>query len=270
MEWDCRLHRLCAWIFLLPLLLTTSVQAQLPLTTPLSPLNIPPVGPQDGNRQSSSSLVISASELAGSFKIEKEVKDPSHLLNIHLPSTFQHFHQFIARVSDVSPALDARQRDANRTFVASTADGSLINIHGLSPGHEYVVAVLGRRAEETVVIKEESVTMDPLPLDFGASTSQIEASHTNITMRAVKVEHALQGTFRVEYMQLEPVRRYPILDVHDINEQKEVELYLGNLNPGRDYQITVTSLQAGQPSQPWQGVVTTRPLVSLMSRGHVA
>jgi hypothetical protein len=62
----------------------------------------------------------------------------------------------------------------------------------------------------------------------------------------------------VEYRQLAPLKRFPILDVHDIQEQREVELYLGNLAPGRDYAISVTSLREELPSQPWRGLITTR------------
>ena len=69
-----------------------------------------------------------------------------------------------------------------------------------------------------------------------------------------------QDTFRVEYHQLDPLKRFPILDVHDIQEQREVELYLGNLAPGRDFAISVTSLREELPSQPWRGIVTTRQL----------
>ncbi|KAI1720266.1 protein-tyrosine phosphatase domain-containing protein [Ditylenchus destructor] len=202
---------------------------------------------------------LSLSQFAESFKIVKDLSDPSRLLNVYLPSSFHTFKQFIARVTDISSVIENRMRDANRTFLASLADNSLINIHGLNPGHQYTIAILGRRDDESTLIKEESVVMDPVPLEFDP-VSSIQASHTNITMRATKPERALQDTFRVEYMQTDPVKRFPILDVHDIQEQKQVELYLGNLNPGRDYAVTITSLKSDLPSHPWKSIITTKPL----------
>lgn len=53
------------------------------------------------------------------------------------------------------------------------------------------IAILGRRDDESTLIKEESVVMDPVPLEFDP-VSSIQASHTNITMRATKPERALQ------------------------------------------------------------------------------
>uniref|UniRef100_A0A915EGL5 protein-tyrosine-phosphatase n=1 Tax=Ditylenchus dipsaci TaxID=166011 RepID=A0A915EGL5_9BILA len=186
-------------------------------------------------------------------------KNPSRLLNVYLPQFFHSFKQFIARVTDISNVVESRLRDANRTFLASLADSSLINIHGLNPGHRYSIAILGRREAESTLIKEESVIMDPVSLDF-SSTGAVQTSFTNITMRLNKPERALQDIFRVEYMQVEPPKRYPILDVNDIEDQKQVELYLGNLNPGRDFLISVTSLKDDLPSKPWKEIVTTKPL----------
>uniref|UniRef100_A0A914I7S7 protein-tyrosine-phosphatase n=1 Tax=Globodera rostochiensis TaxID=31243 RepID=A0A914I7S7_GLORO len=205
-------------------------------------------------------------EFAHSLRIEKDHQDPSRLLDVFLPqrqsSISSHFRQFIARVTDISIVEESRMRDANRTFLASLADSSVINVHGLNPGHKYSVAILGRREAESILIREDQVLMDPVPLDFGipGNSSAILATATNITMRAQKPDRALQDTFRVEYHQLDPLKRFPILDVHDIQEQREVELYLGNLSPGRDYAVSITSLREELPSQPWRGIVTTKPL----------
>uniref|UniRef100_A0A1I7YE17 Fibronectin type-III domain-containing protein n=1 Tax=Steinernema glaseri TaxID=37863 RepID=A0A1I7YE17_9BILA len=79
-------------------------------------------------------------------------------------------------------------------------------------------------------------------------------------MRTIKVDKSLQDMFRVEYNQVSPYRKFPILDVNDIMEQKYVELYLGNLSPGRDYEVTVTSIREDLPSRPWKGLITTKPL----------
>ena len=192
-----------------------------------------------------------------SFKIQKDSNDPSRLLNVFLPHNFHQFKQFIAKVTDISPEIEFPLKDVNRTFLASPTDSSIINIHGLNPGHQYSIAVYGRIEGDSQLIKEESVIMDPLSLDFNRAGSTIIVTHNNITMHTVKPEKALQDTFRVEYVQLDPPKRYPILDVHDIQEQKDVELYLGNLNPGRDYDVMVTSLRNGLPSHPWKGVITT-------------
>nr|CAD2199662.1 unnamed protein product [Meloidogyne enterolobii] len=206
--------------------------------------------------------------ISRSLRIEKDQEDPSRLLNVFLPPTSQinnrpnRFHQFIARVTDVSVVDDPRSWDVNRTFLASVTDSSVINVHGLNAGHKYKVAILGRREAESLLIREEDILMDPVPLDFGIpsnSTSILVTQH-NITLRAHKPERALQDTFRIEYHQLDPLKRFPILDIHDLQEQREVELYIGNLSPGRDYEISVTSLREELPSVPWKGIVTTRPL----------
>uniref|UniRef100_A0A914NMA6 Fibronectin type-III domain-containing protein n=1 Tax=Meloidogyne incognita TaxID=6306 RepID=A0A914NMA6_MELIC len=206
--------------------------------------------------------------ISRSLRIEKDQEDPSRLLNVFLPPTSQinnrpnRFHQFIARVTDVSVVDDPRSWDVNRTFLASVTDSSVINVHGLNAGHKYKVAILGRREAESLLIREEDILMDPVPLDFGVpsnSTSILVTQH-NITLRAHKPERALQDTFRIEYHQLDPLKRFPILDIHDLQEQREVELYIGNLSPGRDYEISVTSLREELPSVPWKGIVTTRPL----------
>uniref|UniRef100_A0A915MGK7 Fibronectin type-III domain-containing protein n=2 Tax=Meloidogyne javanica TaxID=6303 RepID=A0A915MGK7_MELJA len=171
--------------------------------------------------------------ISRSLRIEKDQEDPSRLLNVFLPPTSQinnrpnRFHQFIARVTDVSVVDDPRSWDVNRTFLASVTDSSVINVHGLNAGHKYKVAILGRREAESLLIREEDILMDPVPLDFGVPN---------------------------------PLKRFPILDIHDLQEQREVELYIGNLSPGRDYEISVTSLREELPSVPWKGIVTTRPL----------
>uniref|UniRef100_A0A0N4YZZ3 protein-tyrosine-phosphatase n=1 Tax=Parastrongyloides trichosuri TaxID=131310 RepID=A0A0N4YZZ3_PARTI len=202
---------------------------------------------------------LNDNDFSKKFTIKKDDTDPSRLLNVILPTNFLNYRQFIAKVTDVSPSVDFPIRDVNRTFLAFPSDSSVINIHGLHAGHQYDIAVYGRIENETHLIKQETIFMDPVPLNFHDNAS-ITVMHTNITMRALKPERALQDTFRVEYIQLSPPKRYPILDVHDIPEQKYVDFYLGNLNPGRDYDVKVTSIRADIPSQPWQGVITTKPL----------
>ncbi|KAF7634054.1 hypothetical protein Mgra_00006579 [Meloidogyne graminicola] len=212
----------------------------------------------------------SIERIARSLRIEKDQEDPSRLLNVFLPpppsqnikhSTIK-FHQFIARVSDISNVDDPRSLDVNRTFLASVTDSSVINIHGLNAGHKYKVAILGRREAESLLIREDQILMDPVPLNFDISNNSLSIIVTqhNITLKANKPERALQDTFRIIYHQLDPLKRFPILDIHDLQEQREVELYIGNLSPGRDYEISITSLREDMPSIPWHGIITTRPL----------
>lgn len=147
-------------------------------------------------------------------------------------------------------------RDGNRTFRLSIQDPSAIRIHGLNPGHRYSLSIFGRIEDQSALIKEESVLMDPVPLDLDASGA-VQAFHNNITMRSVKTERAIQDKFSVKYFQLDPLKRFPTLDVYDIQEQKNIELYLGNLSPGRDFDISITSVREDLQSIPWRRVVTT-------------
>ncbi|KAK0395485.1 hypothetical protein QR680_001299 [Steinernema hermaphroditum] len=197
---------------------------------------------------------------ANAFAIQKDPTDPSRLLNVILPQDFHEYEQFISKVTDISPEIEFPTRDVNKTFLASPNDNSVINIHGLHAGHKYSIVILGRVGGDSVHIREESVLMDPLPLDFGRDNSSIIVTNSNVTMRTIKVDKSLQDVFRVEYSQISPYRKFPILDVNDIVEQKYVELYLGNLSPGRDYEVTVTSIREDLPSKPWKGLITTKPL----------
>ncbi|TMS35191.1 hypothetical protein L596_002642 [Steinernema carpocapsae] len=196
----------------------------------------------------------------GAFNIQKDPSDASRLLNVILPQDFHEYEQFIAKVTDVSPDIEFPVRDVNKTFLASPNDNSVINIHGLHAGHKYSIVILGRLGGDSNRIREESVLMDPLPLDFGRDDSSVLVTSTNVTMRTLKVDKSLQDTFRVEYNQVSPYRKFPILDVNDIADQKYVELYLGNLSPGRDYEVTVTSIREDLPSRPFKGLITTKPL----------
>ncbi|KHN72371.1 Tyrosine-protein phosphatase 10D [Toxocara canis] len=195
------------------------------------------------------------------FAIEKDVTDPCSLLNVYLPrKRSSRFRQYIAKVVDISPNVEHAEKDVNRTFVASRPDLTVINMHGLHPGHQYSISVIGRRDGESELIKEESVIMDPIAPDFGSRNATILSSHTNITLRALKPERAVQDTFRISYAQLDPVKYFPKLDVHDIMEQHHIEIYLGNLYPGHDYNVSITSLINEIEGKPWTGILTTKPL----------
>ena len=43
----------------------------------------------------------------------------------------------------------------------------------------------------------------------------------------------------------------------DIPEQKQLEVYLGNLNPGREYAVRVTAVRNGRRSKPWTWAIAT-------------
>jgi hypothetical protein len=177
-------------------------------------------------------------------------------LDIYLPENFGDFREFIARVTDITHVVEASMRDGNRTFRLSIQDPSAIRIHGLNPGHRYSISIFGRIDDQSAAIKEESVLMDPVELDLNTEGAVV-TSHNNISMRAVKTERAIQDKFSVKYFQLDPLKRFPTLDVYDIQEQRNIELYLGNLSPGRDYDISITSVREDLQSKPWRRVVTT-------------
>uniref|UniRef100_F1KQ32 Tyrosine-protein phosphatase 10D n=1 Tax=Ascaris suum TaxID=6253 RepID=F1KQ32_ASCSU len=195
------------------------------------------------------------------FAVEKDVTDPSSLLNVYLPQApSPRFRQYIAKVVDISSNVEHAEKDVNRTFVASRPGLEVINIYGLHPGHQYSISVIGRRDGESELIKEESVIMDPVAPDFDSHNATVISSHTNITLRALKPEKAIQDTFRVSYVQMDPLKYFPKLDVHDIMEQRHIEIYLGNLSPGHDYNVSVTSLINEIEGKPWTGILTTSPL----------
>ncbi|VDM77823.1 unnamed protein product [Strongylus vulgaris] len=97
--------------------------------------------------------------------------------------------------------------------------------------------------------------MDPRTPQF--NTKDIEISMNNITLKAEKPEKNVQDSFLVEYRQIDPEKRYPVLEVIDIPEQKDLEVYLGNLNPGRDYHVQVTATRLGSKSRPWSMTLAT-------------
>ncbi|KAI6178884.1 Protein-tyrosine-phosphatase [Aphelenchoides besseyi] len=214
----------------------------------------------------------SISDFRQSFRIVKSDRDSSRFLDVFLPEDFGEYREFIARVVDVTKAIESSIRDGNRTFRLTPQDPTAIRIHGLSPGHRYSLAIIGRVGEQSVPIKEESLLMvssfefncnvlfqDPAPLNLDAPGS-ITVSHHNVTLRAVKEERAVQDKFTVKYFQLDPLKRYPTVDVYDLVEQRDVEIYLGNLSPGRDFDVSVTSVVSDIQSIPWRRVITTKPL----------
>ncbi|VDO34023.1 unnamed protein product [Brugia timori] len=193
------------------------------------------------------------------FSIEKNPRDRSTLLTVILPRSPTNFGQFIAKVVDISPVVNLSERDINRTFLASPSDFKTISIHGLHPGHQYSVTVLGRRKGESQLIKEETVITDPVAPDFSSSNASVLSFHTNITLRALKPEKALQDIYQISYVQLDPLRNFPKLEVNDIPEQRYIEIYLGNLMPGQDYNVSITPQIKDIEGRPWNGILTTKP-----------
>ncbi|KAL3994459.1 Fibronectin type III domain family protein [Acanthocheilonema viteae] len=193
------------------------------------------------------------------FSIEKDSTNRSTLLTVILPHSSTNFGQFIAKVVDISPVIDLSERDINRTFLASPSDFKTINIHGLHPGHQYSVSVIGRRKGESELIKEERVITDPIAPDFASRNASIISYHTNITLRALKPEKALQDSYQISYVQLDPLRYFPKLEVNDIPEQRYIEIYLGNLMPGQNYNVSITPQIKDVEGRPWNGILTTKP-----------
>ncbi|MCP9261710.1 Tyrosine-protein phosphatase 10D [Dirofilaria immitis] len=191
------------------------------------------------------------------FSIEKDSADRSTLLTVILPRSPTNFRQFIAKVVDISPVINLSERDINRTFLASPSDFKTINIHGLHPGHHYSVSIIGRRKGESELIKEEKVITDPVAPDFASHNASIFSSHTNITLRALKPEKLC--SYQISYMQLDPLRYFPKLEVNDIPEQRHIEIYLGNLLPGQNYNVSVTPQIRNIEGRPWSGILTTKP-----------
>lgn len=112
--------------------------------------------------------------------------------------------------------------------------------------------------------------MDPKAPEF--SLAGITPQQTNITMKTIKNEDNVQDLFLVEYRAIDPEKKYPVLEIMDLPEQKELEIYLGqfvklerlaelslsgNLFPGRSYAVKVTSVRGELKSKPWVSTVTT-------------
>ncbi|VDK47267.1 unnamed protein product [Anisakis simplex] len=123
------------------------------------------------------------------------------------------------------------------------------------------LTLIGKRdVQQSEIITEQTFIMDPVAPDFNSGNATIMSSANNITLRSLKPEKAIQDTFHVSYVQLDPLKYFPNLNVHDITDQRFIEIYLGNLKPGRDYNVSITSLIAGIESKPWTGLLTTKPL----------
>ncbi|CAJ0581335.1 unnamed protein product, partial [Mesorhabditis spiculigera] len=192
------------------------------------------------------------------FVIIKDTRSPWSQLSVTLPTRRSDFEQFIAKVVDVTEKVPHATRDVNRTFLASVEDASVIKIHNLHPGHKYSITIIGRRADSSEKIKSETVVMDPQAPEILLG-KDIVASETNVTLHATKTNKAVQELFKVDYVQLEPEERFPTLEVLDIPEQQDLEIYLGNLNPGREYKVKIAAVKAGLKSRPWEATLATKP-----------
>ncbi|KAJ1359431.1 hypothetical protein KIN20_018156 [Parelaphostrongylus tenuis] len=156
------------------------------------------------------------------FVVEKDQRLPHSQLIVQLPIAHTTFDHFIAKVVDISPSIDSSIRDTNRTFLASTDDSRTIRVHSLHPGHKYRVSIIGRKDDTSSILREDEITMDPLAPQF--PIQDIDITMNNITLKVVKNEKYVQDSFLVEYRQLEPDKHYPLLEVHDIPEQKNLEI----------------------------------------------
>ncbi|PAV90119.1 hypothetical protein WR25_13324 isoform C [Diploscapter pachys] len=199
------------------------------------------------------------------FSVIKSSRNPSNQILVTLPSRHPLYDQFTAKVVDVTDNIDASIRDVNKTFVTSQEDASTIKIHNLHAGHKYSVSVIGKKGGRSEWIKEEIIEMDPKAPEF--SLAGIIPQQTNITMKTIKNEDNVQDLFLVEYRAIDPEKKYRVLEIMDLPEQKELEIYLGNLFPGRSYAVRVTSVRGELKSKPWISTVTTKPesVFSLMA-----
>uniref|UniRef100_A0A158P6K0 Protein-tyrosine-phosphatase n=1 Tax=Angiostrongylus cantonensis TaxID=6313 RepID=A0A158P6K0_ANGCA len=170
------------------------------------------------------------------FVVEKDQRLPHSQLIVQLPFVHPSFDHFIAKVVDVSPSITVMQFYERGVFS---------------------IAIIGRRDDTSSVLMEDEVTMDPYAPQF--PIQDIDITMNNITLKVVKNEKFVQDLFLVEYRQLEPDKRYPVLEVLDIAEQKNLEIYIGNLNPGQDYIVKVIAVKSGLRSRPWSVTLSTKP-----------
>ncbi|CAJ0958775.1 unnamed protein product, partial [Mesorhabditis belari] len=234
------LHFISIFLFIL-LLRLGSTNAQ----------DTPPVDPSAG-------LDPGGLTLPEHFVIKKEPRSPWSQLGVTLPMHRTDFEQFIAKVVDVTEKVPHNLRDVNRTFLASVEDASVIKIHNLHPGHRYSITIIGRRSDSSEKIKSELITMDPQSPEI-VLDKDVTITENNITLRATKTNKAVQDLFSIDYIQVEPEERFSTLEVLDIAEQQDLEIYLGNLNPGREYRIKITSVRGGLKSRPWEATLATKP-----------
>ncbi|PIC45517.1 hypothetical protein B9Z55_005509 [Caenorhabditis nigoni] len=208
--------------------------------------------------QSDSSLTTSA-EQHELFAIKKDSLSPWSQILVSLPRRHPLYQSFAAKIQDVTENISDDVRDANKTFVSSDDSPYNIRIHALKPGHRYSIAIHGQKDGSTSLIKEESVVMDPRAPDFRSTDSDIQVAEHNITMRTIKNDSYLQDSFSIEYRQINPDKKFPVLQILDIPEQKNLEFYLGNLNSGFDYSVRVIAHKDGISSRPWISTLTTKP-----------
>lgn len=57
--------------------------------------------------------------------------------------------------------------------------------------------MIGRRDGESELIKEETVITKPVVPDFNSHSATIISSHTNITLKAMKPEKAIQVSLQI-------------------------------------------------------------------------
>uniref|UniRef100_A0A8R1HSX7 protein-tyrosine-phosphatase n=1 Tax=Caenorhabditis japonica TaxID=281687 RepID=A0A8R1HSX7_CAEJA len=193
------------------------------------------------------------------FAIRKDSLSPWSQILVSLPRRHPLYQSFAAKIQDVSEGINDEIRDSKKTFVTSDDSPYTIRIHALKPGHRYSIAIHGQKDGSTSLIKEESVVMDPRAPDFRSTSSEIQVAEHNITMRTTKNDSYLQDSFSIEYRQINPDKKFPVLQILDIVEQKNLEFYLGNLNAGFDYSVRVTAHKDGMSSRPWISTLTTKP-----------
>ncbi|CAI4232543.1 unnamed protein product [Auanema sp. JU1783] len=198
-----------------------------------------------------------SSSLNGQFNIAADSLKPSTQLHIALPSSHSSYTSFIVKVADITLDIEDKIRDENRTLSSTTSNGNDMVIQNLHPGHKYSISVIGVKDDRQDLIKEEHIVMTPRPPDF--PTDGVTAGKTNITLITDKDAHSLQDAFLIEYRQVDSEKKYSMLEVLDIPEQKQLEVYLGHLSPGRDYAVRMIAVKDGIKSQPWSATLTTRP-----------
>lgn len=65
----------------------------------------------------------------------------------------------------------------------------------------FSVSIVGRKDGESVLLKSQSITMDPVAPDFSSRNATVVSLSNNITLRALKPENALQVSLCVQLYQ---------------------------------------------------------------------
>lgn len=144
-------------------------------------------------------------------------------------------------------------------------------IPSLLPGHLYVVILFGapakkskkRTSDDLVNLGRAYVATDPEVPRIHAQN--VSVTSNSISFSAEKDTGALQDYFLLTYSEAAvSISTTPAsagatwnVNVTDIAEQKRVEFYVGGLNAGSIYNVSVAAFRRGKSSKKWNAVIIT-------------